>query len=154
MASKKFYLREDLLNLLSEDFYQYYRHHRNDRYEKLTSSSTVNSAVSKMFAEMYQMMQECNHGIVLKNFGVIAPKEYVYEDKESIFRVKYKKRGGYLVFLENEYLNYHYKPFLLHKYHKKEEKITEIKQPRPHAVILHRKKLRKNKLKDDGENQP
>lgn len=148
-----FQKREDLLCLLSEDFYQYYRHHRNDRYEKLTSSTTVNAAIKTMFAEMHNMLQECNHGIVLKNFGVIAPKESIYEDTESIFRVKYKKRGGYLVFLENEYLNYHYKPFLLSKSFKQEEQVTEIKKPRPHAVMLHRKKLRKNKLKDsDGEN--
>lgn len=144
----KFHNREDLLCLLAEDFYQYYRHHRNDRYEKLTSSATVNAAVKTMFLEMHEMMQECNHGIVLKNFGVIAPKESIYEDKENIFRIKYKKRGGYLVFLENEYLNYHYKPFLLHKYYKKEEQVAEIKKPRPHAVMLHRKKLRKNKTRD------
>lgn len=143
-----FQKREDLLNLLGQDFYQYYRHHRNDRYEKLTSSESVNFAVRTMFAEMHNMLQECNHGIVLKNFGVIAPKESIYEDTESIFRVKYKKRGGYLVFLENEYLNYHYKPFLIHKYFKQEKQVTEIKKPRPHAVMLHRKKLRKNKTRD------
>ena len=113
----------------------------------------VNSAVSKMFAEMYDMMEECNHGIVLKNFGVIAPKEFIIEDTESIFRVKYKKRGKYMVFLENEYLNSQYKTTLIHKSRKSEEPVTEIKKPRPHAVMLHRKKLRKNKLKDsDGEN--
>lgn len=144
----RFHLREDLLNILGEDFYQYYRHHRNDRYEQLTNSQRVNATVQKMFAEMHAMMQECNHGIVLKNFGVIAPKEFIYEDKESIFRVKYKKRGGYLVFLENEYLNYHYKTFLLTKYHKKEGAVKTIKKPRPHAVMLHRKKLRKNKTRD------
>ena len=99
---KKFHLRENLLNLLGEDFYQYYRRNRNDRYEKLTTPITVNNAVRQMFAEMYDMMEECNHGIVLKNFGVIAPKEFIIEDTESIFRVKYKKRGKYMVFLENE----------------------------------------------------
>ena len=153
MASNRFHLRENLLNLLGEDFYQYYRRNRNDRYEKLTTPVMVNSAVSKMFAEMHEMLEECNHGIVLKNFGVIAPKESVEEDTTSIFKVKYKKRASYLVFLENEYLNSQYKTLLIHKYRKKEEKVTEIKKPRPHAVILHRKKLRKNKLKDeDGKN--
>lgn len=151
MAS--FNLREDLLNLLSEDFYQYYRRNRNDRYEKLTNPIPVNNAVRQMFAEMHKMLEECNHGIVLKNFGVIAPKEFVIEDTESIFRVKYKKRGKYSVFLENEYLNSQYKTYLVHKSRKSEEPVTEIKKPRPHAVMLHRKKLRKNKLKDsDGEN--
>ena len=152
MASNRFHLREDLLNLLSEDFYQYYRRNRNDRYEKLTTPITVNNAVRQMFAEMYDMMEECNHGIVLKNFGVIAPKEFIIEDTESIFRVKYKKRGKYMVFLENEYLNSQYKTTLIHKSRKSEEPVTEIKKPRPHAVMLHRKKLRKNKLKDsDGK---
>jgi len=151
--AKSFQKREDLLNLLGEDFYQYYRRNRNDRYEKLTTPVKVNSAVNQLFFEMHEMLEECNHGIVLKNFGVIAPKEFVYEDKESIFRVKYRKRKGYLVFLENEYLNSQYKTTLTHKPRKKEENITEIKKPRPHAVMLHRKKLRKNKLKDsDGEN--
>ena len=75
----KFEKREDLLNLLSEDFYQYYRRNRNDRYEKLTNPIPVNNAVRQMFAEMHKMLEECNHGIVLKNFGVIAPKEFVTE---------------------------------------------------------------------------
>ena len=149
----KFEKREDLLNLLNEDFYQYYRRNRNNRYEKLTSPIPVNNAVKQMFAEMYNMMKECNHGIVLKNFGVIAPKESVIENTENIFRVEYKKRGKYAVFLENEYLNSQYKTTLMHKSIKSEEPVTEIKKPRPHAVMLHRKKLRKNKLKDnDGEN--
>ena len=56
---KKFHLRENLLNLLGEDFYQYYRRNRNDRYEKLTTPITVNNAVRQMFAEMYDMMEEC-----------------------------------------------------------------------------------------------
>jgi hypothetical protein len=147
----RFEKREDLKNLLSEDFYQYYRIHRNNRYEKLTSSTSVNYAVQMMFMEMLNMMQECNHGIALKNFGVIAPKESVYEDKDNVFQVKYKKRGGYLIFMENEYLQSQYKPFLASKYFGKKEdkKVTEIKKPRPHAVLLHRKKLRKNKLKND-----
>lgn len=150
--AQKFHLREDLLNVLSEDFYQYYRRNRNDRYEKLTTPITVNNAVRQMFAEMHEMLEDCNHGISLKNFGIIAHKEFVYEDKESIFKVKYKKRKGYLVFLENEYLNSQYKTILIHKYRKKEENVTEVKKPRPHAVMLHRKKLRKNKLKNsDGE---
>ncbi len=148
--AREFHLREDLLCLLSEDFYQYYRHHRNDRYEQLTNSTRVNATVQKMFLEMRDMLQECNHGIVLSNFGVVAPKEFIYEDKENIFKVKYKKRGGYLIFLENEYLQSQYKPLLMYKYYKKEETVTEIKKPRPHAVLLHRKKLRKNKLKDEN----
>ena len=148
----KFEKREDLLNLLSEDFYQYYRRNRNKKKKKLTNPIPVNNAVRQMFAEMHKMLEECNHGIVLKNFGVIAPKEFVTEDTESIFRVKYKKRGKYSVFLENEYLNSQYKTYLVHKSRKSEEPVTEIKKPRPHAVMLHRKKLRKNKLKDsDGK---
>jgi hypothetical protein len=148
----KFYIREDLLNLLGQDFYQYYRINRNDRYEKLNSPARVNYAVGQMFAEIHNMLDECKHGIVLKNFGVIAPKEFLEEDKQNIFRVKYKKRGSYKVFLENEYLNSQYKATLTHRSYKKEGQVTEIKKPRPHAVLLHRKKLRKNKLKDsDGE---
>ena len=59
-----------------------------------------------------------------------------------------------MVFLENEYLNSQYKTTLIHKSRKSEEPVTEIKKPRPHAVMLHRKKLRKNKLKDsDGKNR-
>lgn len=150
--AKKFEIREDLLNLLNEDFYQYYRRNRNNRYERLTSPEQVNAAVNKMFFEIHGMLGECNHGISLKNFGIIAPKESIYEDNASIFRVKYKKRTGYLVFLENEYLNSQYKTVLAHKQRKKEENVTQVKKPRPHAVMLHRKKLRKNKLKDsDGK---
>ena len=145
----KFETRENLLNLLGEDFYQYYRRNRNNRYEKLTTPAAVNGAIKTMFFEMHEMLEECNHGIVLKNFGVIAPKEFIYEDTENIFKVKYKKRSGFLVFLENEYLNSQYRTLLLHKHRKKEEEVTEIKKPRPHAVMLHRKKLRKNKLKDE-----
>ena len=84
--------------------------------------------------------------------SALEPEEFVTEDTESIFRVKYKKRGKYMVFLENEYLNSQYKTTLIHKSRKSEEPVTEIKKPRPHAVMLHRKKLRKNKLKDsDGK---
>lgn len=145
-----FYKREDLLNLLSEDFYQYYRVNRNHRYEQLTSSVKVNAMLQKLFGEMHIMLSECNHGIVLNNFGVIAPKDYLKEDKKSIFKVKYKKTSSYKVFLENEYLQSQYKTYLSKRYKPKNtgEKVTEVKNPRPYAVLLHRKKIRKNNLKD------
>lgn len=148
----KFHKREDLLEVLGEDFYQFYRRNRKDRFEKLTNSEKVNAAVSKMFATMYEMLEECNHGISLNNFGIIAPKEFVNEDNKSLFKVKYIKKGSYLVVLDNEYLQSQYKSMFLRKVNNKSNKekssVLEIKKPRPYAVSLHRKNIRKNKLKD------
>lgn len=152
---QRIYNREDFRNLLGEDFYQYYRLHRNNRYEQLTNPITVNSTVRKMFGEMQEMLQECNHGIVLKNFGIIAPKESLNEDKKNIFKVEYKKTRRYIIILENEYLQTQYRVHTYKKTHKKKDNYTKtIVSPRPYAVMLHRKKLRKNKLKNDGENKP
>jgi hypothetical protein len=146
----KFHKREDLLQLLGEDFYQFYRRNRKDRFEKLTNSGRVNATVSKMFATMYEMLEECNHGISLKNFGTISPKEFVNEDRKSLFKVKYVKKGSFLVTLDSEYLQSQYKVILLRKekVRKKPSSVLEIKKPRPYAVSLHRKNIRKNKLKD------
>lgn len=145
-----FHIREDLLNLLNDSFFQYYRRHRNNRYKELTTSQKVNSTVQKLFAEMHIMMEECNHGFVLKNFGVVAPKEFLKEEKTR-FKVVYKKSSHIQVFLEDEYLNSQYKTILIRKNLKRDKKVDKIKKPRPHAILLHRKKLRKNKLKN-GEN--
>jgi hypothetical protein len=146
-----FQKREDLLNLLGEDFYQYYRRNRNNRYNKLTTPSKVNAMVQRLFAEMHFMLNEYNHGIALKNFGVISPKEFLYEDRTSIFKVKYKKRTYYNVFLEDEYLNSKYRTLLRNKYYKnKVTDVTKVKKPRPNAVLLHRKRIRKNNYKTNG----
>ena len=149
----QFYLREEFRNILGEDFYQYYRLNRNNRYEQLTNPARINATVQKMFGEMQDMLQECNHGIVLRNFGVIAPKESLHEDKENIFKVKYKKRRFYVIIFENEYFQTQYRPSLYHRQYKKEEDVKTVAKPRPYAVMLHRKKLRKNKLKNDGEDK-
>jgi hypothetical protein len=148
----RFHNREDLLQLLGEDFYQFYRRNRKDRFEKLVNSEKVNAAVSKMFATMYEMLEDCNHGISLKNFGTIAPKDFLLEEKKSIFKVNYKKRGSYLVTLESEYLQSQYKTLLLRKDSNPKKPIEggviELRKPRPYAVSLHRKNIRKNKTKD------
>lgn len=150
----RFYIREELRNLLGEDFYQFYRRHRNNRYPQLVNPTRVNATIQKMFSEMNDMLGECNHGIVLKGFGIISNKDSVIEDNTNIFKVKYSKRSKYLIILENEYLQSQYSTHLSSNGAKKEEEdLKKIKKPRPYAVLLHRKKLRKNKLKNDGEDK-
>jgi hypothetical protein len=146
-----FQKREDLLNLVGEDFYQFYRRNRNDRYSRLTDTPLVNGTVHGMFSEMLNMLEDCNHGIVLKGFGVVAPKDFVVEDKESIFRVRYKKKGYYSVFLESEYLSSKYRVRLKRKYFGRDDTpVTKIRKPRPYAVLADRKNLRKNKLRNEN----
>lgn len=149
----QFYLREEFRDILGEDFYQYYRLNRNNRYEQLTNPMRVNATVQKMFGEMQEMLQECNHGIVLKNFGVIAPKESLHEDKKSIFKVKYRKIKKHVVIFENEYFQTQYSMHFYRKAFPKDKDVKTLIKPRPYAVMLHRKKLRKNKLKNDGEDK-
>lgn len=148
----RFEKREDLLPLISEDFYQYYRRNRNDRYEKLTSPSMVRNTLKNMFSEMQEMLEECNHGIHLKGFGVISPKDTVSEDNSNLFKVTYKKRARRSIVLENEYLASQYRVTFIKKDFKvKKKSELLLKTPRPYAVMLHRNKLRKNKLKDSND---
>ncbi len=149
----QFYFREEFRNILGEDFYQYYRLNRNNRYEQLTNPMRVNATVQKMFGEMQEILQECNHGIVLKNFGVIAPKEYLHEDKKNIFKVTYRKSKSFIIIFENEYLQTQYSTKFHYKEFTKDKDVKTLAKPRPYAVMLHRKKLRKNKLKNDGEDK-
>lgn len=148
----RFEKREDLLPLITEDFYQYYRRNRNDRYENLTSESNARVTLRGMFYEMQEMLEECNHGIYLKGFGVVSPKDTVAEDNGNLFKVTYKKMAKRNIVLENEYLASQYRVHFIKRYSKdKKKKELILKTPRPYAVILHRNKLRKNKLKDSND---
>lgn len=142
----KFHNRENLKNLIDEDFFKYYKRKRNRRPKKLSRQKQVITHVNGLLKELNDMLVEANHGIHLKNFGVIVPKDTILEIDESVLKRKQIVTNRYRLFFEDEFYSQNYTVRFSRPSKRNKDR---LRSPRPHAVILHRNKIKKNKLKDE-----
>ena len=89
---------------------------------------------------MQELLTETNYGIYLKGLGVIVPKDVKLEIISGRFTREETVSSRYRFFFEDEYLSQYFK-VVIRKW-KKCKDIEKIREPKPYAVMLHRKKLR------------
>lgn len=146
---RKFYVRENLKDIIDDDLYHAYRKDKSRKPKRYTRKENVFKGVRDIFRMISEMLGECNHGVYLKDFGIFVPKDVEIEVESGLFKTEAKVYNTYRFFFENEYFFDQYKAQI--KAPTKHKVRDRIRKPRPYAVILHRKKIRKNKPKDNGE---
>jgi hypothetical protein len=132
--------REELKNML-DGFWQYYRLNKTVRPKTYNNVISLNKGARDIFRTMQEMLSESTHGIALKDFGVIVPSDTEIEVNDGLFKREIKIYNSYKFFFENEYLAQFYKVTVRNS---KKTKSNVVRTPRPHAVLLHRKKIRKD----------
>lgn len=133
--------RENLKNLLDEDFWHYYRLNKTVKPKKYKRKEATIKGVKDIFKTMQEMLSESKHGAYLKGIGVIVPKDTEVEVNKGIFKKESKVFNRYRFFFEDEYLSQFFRVTIKYSVYRQEE---YIRTPRPYAVMLHRKKIRKN----------
>lgn len=144
----RFYNRENLKNLVDEDFFKYYKRNRVKAINELSRKRYFLRHVHGLLKELNEMLVEANHGVHLNNFAVIVPKESIIEVNDGIFKKRQTVNNQYRLFFEDEFYSENYY-FQFYRPPKKNK--DRLRKPNPYSVILHRKKIKKNKLKDNGE---
>lgn len=135
--------REELKNILTTDFWHYYRLNKTVRPKVYKTRYTALKGVRDIFKTMQEMLYESNHGASIKGLGVIVPNDIEVERLHGRFKTEIKVYGKYKLFFEKEYLAQYYK-VTIKKPKGKIKNSNIIRTPRPYAVMLHRKKIRKD----------
>jgi hypothetical protein len=140
---RKFQNREELKNILTVDFWHYYRLNKTVKPKVYKTRVSALKGVRDIFKTMQEMLYESHHGASIKGLGVIVPNDIEVERLHGIFKTEVTVYGKYKLFFEKEYLSQYYKVTIKKPVGKtKNKKLIRI--PRPYAVMLHRKKIRKN----------
>ena len=81
----------NFLNLI-EGFSKYYKYHRMIKNEKTLTAPKLASFSKSVFEEIQSMLSETTHGIILKDFGTIVPRDTMIEYNNGRFKksIKYK----------------------------------------------------------------
>lgn len=135
------FIKKEKLKNMKEGFWQYYRLNKTVRPKTYNTLRTLEKGVLDLFREMQEMLAESRHGMCLKDFGIIVPRDTEIEVNDGIFRRETKVYNSYKFFFENDYLAQFYKVTVKKS---KKRQTDVIRTPRPHAVLLHRKKIRKD----------
>lgn len=137
---KKFHKREELKNIVDEHFWHYYRLNKSVRPKTSKRKVDCLRLVAKIFKTMQELLTETDYGIYLKGLGVIVPKDVKLEIISGRFTREETVSSRYRFFFEDEYLSQYFK-VVIRKW-KKCKDSEKIREPKPYAVMLHRKKLR------------
>ena len=137
----KLHKRENYLNLL-EGFHAYYRFQKmvKSEYYKL---GLVEIGARELFKELQKMMGETTHGIILKDFGTIVPKDSILEFNDGRFKKSIVIKNKYIFMFHKEWLSEYYRCVLSKTYMNK-SKLNIIRVPKPYTINLHRKKILKD----------
>lgn len=141
--SKRVQKREDYKNLIDEYFWQFYRLNKTVKPKKYNTRQGCYEGARSIFSTMQEMMSESTHGMIIKDFGIIVPKDSVIEVKEGLFKKESKILSKYLFFFEKEWLSDYYRTYYLSSPSHK-QKTEVVREPKPYAIALHRKKIRKD----------
>lgn len=140
--------REELKNIIDKNFWQYYRLNKTVKPKTFNTCCKCLSTAKYIMATMISMMEETNYGLHIKNFAVLCPKDISSKKKEGLLRIKTEISNRYKLFFEDDNLNDYYRVVI---YHKKRKVKHKLREPKPYAVLLHRKKIRKDNL--NGKNK-
>lgn len=135
------FIKKEKLKNMKEGFWQYYRLNKTVKPKTYNHVNKLEKGVLDLFREMQEMLAESRHGMCLKDFGIIVPRDTEIEVNDGIFRRETKVYNSYKFFFENDYLAQFYKVTVKKS---KKRQTDVIRTPRPHAVLLHRKKIRKD----------
>lgn len=135
------FVKREALKDITKDFWHHYRVNKTVKPKKYNVKKRLDKGVKDIFREMQEMLVEARHGMCLKGFGVIVPKDTEIEVNDGLFKKEIKIYNSYKFFFENDYLAQFYKVTV--KKSKSKQKDV-IRTPRPHAVLLHRKKIKKD----------
>ncbi len=136
--------REEYSNLLDEYFWQYYRLNKTVKPKEYNTPIKCYKGAREIFKTLQEMLSESTHGILLKDFGAIVPKDSLMEVNKGIFKKEYKVRNNYLFFFEKEWLSEYYRTYITINKSYKNEDSNIIREPKYYAIKLHRKKIRKD----------
>lgn len=137
----KLYNTENFQNLL-EGFHTYYKHQRMVRPEHYRFKVHIEKGIRDIFREIEQMLGETTHGIILKDFGTIVPKDSLVEFNDGRFKKSIVIKNRYLFLFQKEWLSDYYK-CVLQKDKRKKSKLNVVRVPKPYTINLHRKKVKK-----------
>lgn len=140
----KLHKREEFKKILDDHFYTHYRLSKTVKPKKYKSKVAVMKGVADIFRTMQEMLSENNYGVYLKGFGVIIPKDTKMEvvSPNSIFKTQSYVLNKYRFYFEDEYMGSQFKTHVFTP--RKNSQQDRVRRPNPHAIFLHRKKVRKN----------
>ena len=133
--------REELKNILDEGFWQYYRRNKRVKPKVYNRRPKALAGVKDIFKTFQEMLYESNHGASIKGLGVIVPGDIEVVKPIGICRTEVVVYSRYKLFFEKDYFSQYYK-VTIKKPNKRPKKQKRIREPKPYAVMLHRKKLR------------
>lgn len=138
MPKKKEYLEQ----LMSREFYNFYRKSRRKPSKIIDQYNYFEKAVHGMVEEMRRMLAETDQGVHLKGLGVFYRKPFgEYMKQLSLFTHTIKQRNQMHFYLEDDFLRNQY--LIANPPHVKIETQEKI-EDKSTAILLHRKlKLKK-----------
>lgn len=128
-------------NLIDEYFLPYYKEQTTFKNSMLKYSSSTRWVAKDYFKVIQEMLSESKHGMILKDFGTIVPKDSLYEYNDGIFKKGVKIKSKYLFFFSKDWLNENYKTVMFN-YNQKPQ--TEVRETKPQAINLHRRKVKRD----------
>lgn len=139
-TAKTFYKREELKNIADEHFWHYYRLNKSVKPKTSIRKPDCLRLVGKIFKTMQELLSESDYGVYLKGLGVIVPRDVILEITSGRFTRQETISSRYKFFFEDEYLSQYFKVVIRKWIRAKNSE--KIREPKPYAVMLHRKKLR------------
>jgi len=135
--------REELKNIIDEGFWHYYRLNKRVKPKVYNKKPKALAGIKDIFRTLQEMLYESNHGASIKGLGVIVPGDTEVVKPIGICRTEIVIYSRYKLFFEKEYFSQYYKVTIKKPYNSpKNPKV--VREPKPYAVMLHRKKVRKN----------
>lgn len=133
--------RKKFTELIDQHFWEYYRLNKNVKPKFLKRRGHCEKAVRDFFRIIKDMLDETDYGVHIKDFGVIVPKDFIYYFDKNIFTKDFGVRNSYRFFFDNEYFNKQYWTYVKGRNRGRKD---VIRTPKPHAIRLHRKKIKKD----------